>query len=82
MLLKHVHDAPPPLPANIPAALSALIGEMLAKAPEQRPASAREVRDRLRSIVSPPLKTPKPKWISLVLLAAIVAAAAFLLLTR
>ncbi|OLT25383.1 hypothetical protein BJF79_44305, partial [Actinomadura sp. CNU-125] len=44
--LKHVRDAPPPLPAHVPETARALIMEMLAKAPEGRPRSAAAVAER------------------------------------
>ncbi|WP_026404714.1 serine/threonine-protein kinase [Actinomadura rifamycini] len=44
--LKHVRDAPRPLPARVPEPARALIMEMLAKHPEERPPSATAVADR------------------------------------
>ncbi|HEX2313378.1 MAG TPA: protein kinase [Thermomonospora sp.] len=43
--LKHVREAPPELPAEVPEAVRALVGVLLAKDPERRPASAQEVAD-------------------------------------
>ncbi len=45
--LAQVHDAPPPLPPHVPRGLRALITQCLAKAPEDRPSSARELGERL-----------------------------------
>jgi serine/threonine-protein kinase len=42
-----VHDTPPPLPPHVPNGLRALITQCLAKRPEDRPASARELGERL-----------------------------------
>ncbi len=46
LALAHVHKPPPPLPDDVPAPVAALIGQMLAKEPSGRPASARMVADR------------------------------------
>ncbi|WP_067451071.1 serine/threonine-protein kinase [Actinomadura macra] len=48
--LKHVKDAPPELPARVPAAARALISQMLAKVPAERPANANAVADRALQI--------------------------------
>ncbi len=40
----------PPLPDDVPDELAQLVGELLAKHPEQRPASAEAVRERLRAV--------------------------------
>ena len=45
--LAQVHDTPPPLPPHVPNGLRALITQCLAKRPEDRPASARELGERL-----------------------------------
>lgn len=44
--IMHKHDPVPPLPADIPWQVSDLVMSMLAKTPEGRPESAREVADR------------------------------------
>jgi eukaryotic-like serine/threonine-protein kinase len=52
---QHVRVAPTPpatLNPKVPAALNALVLEMLAKSPDDRPQTAGEVRDRLREAVS------------------------------
>lgn len=43
-------EPPPPLPPGVPGELAALIGELLQKAPELRPASAAAVARRLRRL--------------------------------
>ena len=45
--LSQVNDPPPPLPDHVPSELRALVEQCLAKAPEARPASARELGERL-----------------------------------
>lgn len=45
--LAQVNEPPPPLPPHVPAELRALIEECLEKRPEDRPASARELGERL-----------------------------------
>ena len=44
--LGHVREAPPPLPASVPAPVRDLVGALLAKHPSSRPADADEVADR------------------------------------
>lgn len=48
--LKHVRDAPPPLPARVPAEARTLITQMLAKDPLERPPDAGTVADRALAI--------------------------------
>lgn len=51
----HLHAAPLPpgrIRSGVPAALDDLVLDLLAKAPEHRPASAAEARNRLREILS------------------------------
>ncbi len=56
---------PRELMENVPEALDALIVNMLAKTPEQRPSSMQQVDDRLAMIVAPPqvpaMAAPMPK---------------------
>jgi eukaryotic-like serine/threonine-protein kinase len=53
IMYQHVYHAPRPaheVHPGVPAALSALLGRMLAKRPEDRPASAATVADALRAL--------------------------------
>ena len=45
--MAHLHDAPPPLPDDVPEALAGVIEDMLAKDPADRPPNARAVAIRL-----------------------------------
>jgi serine/threonine-protein kinase len=45
--LAHVHEAPPPLPEGLPDNLAQVIGDLLAKNPDDRPPNARAVAVRL-----------------------------------
>lgn len=45
--LAQVNEPPPPLPPHVPPGLRSLIEQCLAKKPEDRPASARELGERL-----------------------------------
>ena len=65
VLHQHVRVAPkPPSQRNpgIPPALDALVLEMLAKAPEDRPQTAAEVRDRLAALDSATRSATTPAW--------------------
>jgi len=50
LALAHVHKPPPPLPDDVPAPVAALVGQMLAKEPSGRPASARLVASRASAL--------------------------------
>jgi eukaryotic-like serine/threonine-protein kinase len=56
-LMSHILLVPPPrasaLRRDVPPALDALLVELLAKSPAERPTSAREVRERLEAIGAP-----------------------------
>ncbi|MFF3564684.1 PQQ-binding-like beta-propeller repeat protein [Streptomyces sp. NPDC002574] len=55
LMFAHVHrepDAPSVQRPDVPEVLDALVAQLLAKKPEDRPASAAEVRDRLRAVAS------------------------------
>lgn len=55
LMFAHVHrtpDAPSVRRPAVPEALDALVAQLLAKRPEDRPASAAEVRDRLRAVAA------------------------------
>ncbi len=45
--MSHIHEAPPPLPDDVPEALAGVIEELLAKDPLDRPENARAVAIRL-----------------------------------
>lgn len=60
MMTAHLNKAPVPpgtLRPDVPAALDALVLRLLAKAPEDRPASATEVHDALRALATAPQAT-------------------------
>jgi eukaryotic-like serine/threonine-protein kinase len=72
-------EAPPLRKAapHVPAALAALIHQLLAKEPAGRPGSAAEVSDRLRRLAAPPGR-PRRAWVlglATVLLAVLLAPA-------
>jgi serine/threonine-protein kinase len=50
LALAHVSSQPPPLPGSVPRAVAALIGQMLAKDPADRPGSAEVVAERARAL--------------------------------
>jgi eukaryotic-like serine/threonine-protein kinase len=50
LALSHVREAPPPLPADVPTGVRHLIEQMMAKRPEQRPESGRQVAERARML--------------------------------
>jgi serine/threonine-protein kinase len=54
LALAHVHKPPPPLPDDVPAPVAALVGQMLAKEPSARPASARLVAGRASALRGKP----------------------------
>ncbi|ROR72913.1 serine/threonine-protein kinase [Bogoriella caseilytica] len=61
----HIHDPVPPLPAQVPPPLAAVVRRMLAKAPEQRPASALRCAQELAAAMevegtAAPELTPAP----------------------
>ena len=56
LIAKQIYEPPPPLPETVgeeplPPALSTLVGQMLNKNPNRRPATAREVAERLADLV-------------------------------
>ena len=62
---KHHRDRPPPLPPNIPPALTAIVQRLLAKSPNERFASCKELRASLLPIQAqfgtpPPVSTRLP----------------------
>ena len=79
VLHQHVRVAPkPPSALNpaVPAALDALVLHMLAKAPEDRPQTAAEVRDRLSAYAAGPATAPTRRLAPEAEAAAAAAAAA------
>ncbi len=52
VLVRQLDDPPPPLPPHVPPSLCALIDWLLEKAPEDRPASAQEVREYLEACLA------------------------------
>jgi eukaryotic-like serine/threonine-protein kinase len=56
----HMHRPVPPLPDDVPAPVAELVMNMLAKAPEERPQSARWVADRARQLRSSLPSSPDP----------------------
>jgi len=60
LALAHVRDAPPPLPQDVPPLVSDMVMRMLAKRPEDRPASARAVADRASALRGTLAATPGP----------------------
>jgi serine/threonine-protein kinase len=54
LALAHVRQQPPPLPDDVPTPVAALIGQMLAKEPADRPASAQAVAARASALKASP----------------------------
>jgi serine/threonine-protein kinase len=50
LALRHLNDTPPPLPETVPAPVRALVFDMLAKDPAARPATGRELVDRVAAL--------------------------------
>jgi serine/threonine-protein kinase len=63
LALAHVRERPPPLPGDVPAPVAALIGQMLAKEPADRPASAQAVATRATALKSAPAGQAADPWI-------------------
>jgi eukaryotic-like serine/threonine-protein kinase len=62
LALAHVRQQPPPLPADVPPGAAALIGQMLAKDPADRPTSAHAVAARASALKATPGDGADP-WI-------------------
>jgi serine/threonine-protein kinase len=74
VLHQHVRVAPTPLDSSIPPALAALVLQMLAKDPSDRPQTAGEVRDRLANFEAATAPTkPLPAAVVLTAVAAATA---------
>jgi serine/threonine-protein kinase len=58
VLAKQITEAPPPLPACVPADVAALVFRLLEKSPGARPDAAAEVADALRAIQGIPASGP------------------------
>ncbi|GII95854.1 serine/threonine-protein kinase [Sinosporangium siamense] len=54
LALQHINNAPPPLPADVPREVAELVMACLAKDPERRPRSARELSDRALALRDSP----------------------------
>ena len=52
LITRHVTEPPPPLPAEIPAPVRALVAELLAKKPEERVPSAAALRERIDALLA------------------------------
>jgi serine/threonine protein kinase len=63
LALAHVNKQPPPLPDDVPAGVAALVGQMLAKDPEARPASANVVADRASALRAAP-QDGQDRWLA------------------
>lgn len=63
LMFAHVNRVPEALRArqpNIPVSLDTLVAQLLAKKPEQRPKSAKEVSSRLRAAIAAPGRSGPP----------------------
>ncbi len=54
VLIKHLQEAPPPLPDGIPAPIASYVMSLLEKVPSRRPSDARQVAKALRRLAPPP----------------------------
>ena len=63
LALAHVNDRPPPLPGDVPPQVAALVGQMLAKDPKNRPASAQAVADRASALAEDTSLAGENGWI-------------------
>ncbi|MEU5599483.1 PQQ-binding-like beta-propeller repeat protein [Streptomyces sp. NPDC020298] len=64
LMYAHLHRVPEPPSArslDVPAALDQLVLDLLAKDPENRPATADQVRDRLRALTTAPPAVSQPE---------------------
>ncbi|MGW3209022.1 outer membrane protein assembly factor BamB family protein [Streptomyces sp. NPDC001135] len=64
LIYAHLHRAPEPPSARslgVPAALDQLVLDLLSKDPENRPATAGQVRDRLRALTTAPPSVSRPE---------------------
>ena len=56
VVTRQMTEAPPPLPADVDPELAALITQMLAKRPSERPQTAQEVANRLDTVLGNPVE--------------------------
>lgn len=63
ILVKHVQEAPPPLPDDVPEPIASYVMSLLDKSPSRRPGDARQVAKALRRLApaSPHLSTAPPR---------------------
>jgi serine/threonine-protein kinase len=52
VITRHVTEPPPPLPSSVPEPIRALVSELLAKKPEERPQSAALLVDRIDAVLA------------------------------
>jgi serine/threonine protein kinase len=66
VLIKHIQEPPPPLPAEIPTPIAQYVMALLDKEPSRRPADARQVAKALRRLspASPLFSTAPPRLAS------------------
>jgi serine/threonine-protein kinase len=87
VLARQLVEEPPPLPAGTPPALERLVLDLMQKKPEDRPASAQEVLDRLAEftstpsgrVMAPPRLPPRALLYGGVAAVAVIGAVAFAL---
>ncbi|HEV8548086.1 MAG TPA: serine/threonine-protein kinase [Polyangiaceae bacterium] len=86
VLARQLVEEPPPLPVSTPPALARLVLDLMQKKPEDRPATAQEVLDRLAELTATPsgrvLAPPEPPRVLLYAIAgaiAVIGALAFAL---
>ncbi len=66
VLFAHLHTPPPALPPAVPPAVCALVERLLAKDPDDRPASALDLLQELRAVrSSAPAADPAPRTLAL-----------------
>jgi serine/threonine protein kinase len=58
ILIKHIQEAPPPLPADVPVPIAQYVMSLLDKEPSRRPGDARQVAKALRKLAPPPGGVP------------------------